>query len=167
MVGKTPALALLSALALAGCASNLPSAPGVVAVPSSGKDLAQFHQEDASCRQYAAGRTAALPDAAKPGLLGPSPESLQRSYDVSYVQCMASHGDPVQPMSLPYAAVYSSYAYAGPGYFDPFFGPPYGYGGFGGGAIIVHRPFFAGHGPFHHGGGFHGAHGGGHGGGHH
>jgi hypothetical protein len=43
----------LIAVALTGCAVMPPTGPSVVALPPSGKPLAQFQQEDYACRDYA------------------------------------------------------------------------------------------------------------------
>ena len=49
-----PALvALLGGSLLAGCAVRQPTGPTVLAVPPEGKNLAQFQQEEANCRNYA------------------------------------------------------------------------------------------------------------------
>ena len=50
-------LALMPALALSACAVAPPSGPTVVAMPGQGKSLAQFQQDDASCRNYAQSKT--------------------------------------------------------------------------------------------------------------
>jgi len=47
------AIGLTSVLALSACAVAPPTAPGVMALPSAGKDFGRFQQEDAACRQYA------------------------------------------------------------------------------------------------------------------
>jgi Glycine-zipper domain len=44
---------LLGTLALGACAVAPPTGPDVLAVPPEGKNLAQFQQEDTSCRGYA------------------------------------------------------------------------------------------------------------------
>jgi hypothetical protein len=49
-----PALAaLLGGFLLAGCAVRPPTGPTVLAVPPEGKNLVQFQQEEANCRDYA------------------------------------------------------------------------------------------------------------------
>ena len=49
-----PALAaLLGGFLLAGCAVRPPTGPTVLAVPPEGKNLTQFQQEEANCRNYA------------------------------------------------------------------------------------------------------------------
>ena len=49
-----PALAtLLGGILLAGCAVRPPTGPTVLAIPPEGKNLAQFQQEEANCRNYA------------------------------------------------------------------------------------------------------------------
>ena len=47
------AAALAGALALGACAVAPPTGPSVLVFPTQGKDLTQFHQEDATCRGYA------------------------------------------------------------------------------------------------------------------
>ena len=44
---------LLWTLTLGACATAPPAGPSVLVVPPEGKDLAQFQQEDATCRGYA------------------------------------------------------------------------------------------------------------------
>lgn len=56
MARLTMTVALAGALALTGCAVAPPSGPSVFVLPQKGKSFAQFQQEDASCRQYAAQR---------------------------------------------------------------------------------------------------------------
>jgi len=46
-------LALLGTLALTACAVAPPSGPTVLAMPPEGKNLGEFQQEDAGCRNYA------------------------------------------------------------------------------------------------------------------
>jgi hypothetical protein len=48
-----PALGVALALALGGCAVMPPSGPSIVALPRQGEPLAQFQQDDYSCRDYA------------------------------------------------------------------------------------------------------------------
>lgn len=50
------ALALVSALLLAGCATT-PTGPSVMALPGSGKSFDQFRHDDALCREYAREQT--------------------------------------------------------------------------------------------------------------
>ena len=45
-------LAVVSALALSGCAT-LPTGPSLMVLPTAGKPFEQFQTEDASCRQWA------------------------------------------------------------------------------------------------------------------
>ncbi|HYB10464.1 MAG TPA: glycine zipper family protein [Alphaproteobacteria bacterium] len=49
----SPAIAVLGALALAGCVTPPPTGPSVAAMPAQGKTFEQFQQDDATCRQYA------------------------------------------------------------------------------------------------------------------
>jgi len=53
MLRTRSCVALTMALAATGCAVAPPTGPTVLSVPGSGKDFAQFTQEDANCRQYA------------------------------------------------------------------------------------------------------------------
>ena len=46
-------LAVVSALALSGCAT-LPTGPSMMVLPTAGKPFEQFQAEDANCRQWAA-----------------------------------------------------------------------------------------------------------------
>lgn len=57
-LGKTvaPVVALSGVLALGACAAASPSGPTVMAVPPAGKSMAQFQQDDLTCRQYASTR---------------------------------------------------------------------------------------------------------------
>jgi Glycine-zipper domain len=152
--------ALLAVLALGACTVVPPEGPRVMALPGPGKTLAQFDQDDVTCRNYAsakigyaspaqAGTQSAVGSAAigtlvgaaagaiigaatgNPGvgagigaggglLLGSavgsnaaqvSSASLQRRYDTSYLQCMASNGDRIPTVATPYAAY--------PGYYYP------------------------------------------------
>lgn len=49
-------LLLLAALGVAGCVS-MPSGPSVLVLPGTGMGFEQFRQDDAVCRQYAAGQS--------------------------------------------------------------------------------------------------------------
>jgi hypothetical protein len=155
---------------LAGCTPPPPS-PGVMALPAQGKDLATFQHEDTECQQYAATQAGiALPlqtlpiQAATPGQPQPPPppppppsEANRQLFEISYSQCMVSHGDTIRavPVATSYAPYYPYPAYpypvmygAGYPYPYPFFYGGY-YGGWGGG---WHGGW--GHGDFH-GGSYH------------
>ena len=57
-LGRIAVLALAAfGLALAGCAVPPPAGPTVTALPVQGETFAAFQQQDASCRNYAAGQT--------------------------------------------------------------------------------------------------------------
>lgn len=57
------------ALMLGACVVGPPTGPNVMALPPQGKDLAQFQQEDLSCRQYADNQIGVAPaDAANQSL---------------------------------------------------------------------------------------------------
>lgn len=72
-------------LVLSAC-STLPSGPSVLVLPGSGKDFAQFRDDDRQCRQFAYGQIAAAqhePDSREQG---------QQYYDIGYIQCMYGKG---------------------------------------------------------------------------
>ena len=87
-------IAVHGALALVGCATVLPSGPDVVGVPSAGKDVAQFRQDEAACRSDAGQQIRA-----EIGVRDPL--SFQQRYDLAYTQCLASKGDTVRPGRTP------------------------------------------------------------------
>ncbi len=156
-----------AALLLAACAT---ATPPLMALPGKDKKLADFQQDEASCRQFAA--QAAYP---KPGSAAPAPVvqgsagtvAAWQRYDAGYAQCMTSRGDVVQPVPYPsaYAYAYPAYGYYYgdpffyPGFYDGFydgiglygFGFGYGYG-FGHGGFAYYGPRG---GAFAHGFGFH------------
>jgi hypothetical protein len=182
------AVAIVAALALAGCATAPPAGPSVLVLPAKDKTLEAFQLDDAACRQYAAAQIGySSPSAAETastvngaalgtvlgaaagaaigaaagnpaagaaigaggglltgGAIGfdagqPSRISLQRRYDMGYVQCMAAKGETVPTA----AAGYPAYAYY-PDYaaYYPYYPAEYG------------RVFFG----FHAGFGFHDHH---------
>src|SRR5690348_9236056 len=53
----SPSVAFLALLALAGCVAAAPAGPSVLVLPGKDKSFAQFQQDDASCRQFAAAQT--------------------------------------------------------------------------------------------------------------
>jgi hypothetical protein len=75
-----PALCLF----LTAC-TTMPVAPGVMALPGSGKSLDQFRTDDVRCQQYA--RTQAV--------ASPAAKSRQDHYDTFYIQCMYASGHKV------------------------------------------------------------------------
>ncbi len=148
-----PALAtLLGGILLAGCAVRPPTGPTVLAVPPEGKNLGQFQQEEANCRNYAFNQIGISP-AEGANNAQTSSYSLQARYDQAYAQCLASTGNQVQTATAfasPYGyGYYPAYGYP---YYSPYFGGFYGPGfyrpgvsiglGFG---IGYRRPFY-GHG---------------------
>jgi hypothetical protein len=114
--------------ALGGCAGP-PTAPAsVMALPTQGKNLATFQQDDLACRQYAAQQTGGAPSPAAAQGAGSATSNsstsgtyygAQRAYDISYAQCMTAHGDSVQAAPV---------AYGGYPYYYPYWSYPYGYG---------------------------------------
>lgn len=85
-------LALLAASLLTACV-HVPTGPSMMvsALPSSGKDIEQFRNDDYLCRQFAheqvseisANKTAAW--------------IVQQRYDFSYLQCMYAQGHRILP----------------------------------------------------------------------
>ncbi|MBI3515804.1 MAG: hypothetical protein HY060_17360, partial [Proteobacteria bacterium] len=48
-----PSIALLTGLALSGCAVAPPTGPSAMALPGKDKSFAAFQEDDGTCRQYA------------------------------------------------------------------------------------------------------------------
>lgn len=108
---------LLASLGLGACAAVLPTEPQqIIATPPAGKPLSAFQNEDAACRQYAAGK---MPS----DLQHASSDVLQHQYDVAYAQCMTVDGNQIQVAPIIY-----QYSYYDPWY-DPFWGGPVFIGG--------------------------------------
>ncbi len=126
-INRAVPVTLAALLALGACAAVPPTGPSVMALPPAGKDLATFHADDASCRQYAAAQT--------PGsnVSAASTAALQQNYDIAYSQCMASKGNSVRNQPGPPIVV----AY-----------PPYPYPYWFGGPVFVGSAFAFRH--FHH-----------------
>ena len=105
--------ALAAMLLLGACARGVPTGPAVLGLPPSGKDLAQFQGEDASCRAYAAQQIGAVSGA----------RDLQPQYDAAYAQCMSSKGNNVQSLAMlwGFQPLFPDY-YAG---YYPIYGPLY------------------------------------------
>jgi hypothetical protein len=119
-----------SGLSLFGCAAALPTSPAIMAVPAAGKSLAAFNQDDMSCRNYAAVQVKASANAPdQRSFLTYSADRAQWSYDNAYAQCMASHGNTIQPPPRSSASAISYYyGWDGPDSFDPVYGEfNYGY----------------------------------------
>jgi len=64
MLRVAPPLALLGSLLLTGCVVAPPSGPNVMVLPAQGKNLAEFQQDEVTCRQYAAQMTGIAPQEA-------------------------------------------------------------------------------------------------------
>src|SRR5262245_10214500 len=79
-----PWTCLPAALLLGACAAPIPTEPGLLALPGSGKSLEQFNGDDTECRQRAAARAGENP--------GGSWFELQRRFDSAYTQCMDAKG---------------------------------------------------------------------------
>ena len=79
-------ITLFSVSLLSACASTLPSVPGVLVFPVTGKDFNNFHNDDLTCRQSAHAQLEALPE--QPD----SKEEGQQNFDISYIQCMYVKG---------------------------------------------------------------------------
>lgn len=54
MLRRAPVLVLVGTLALAACAAAPPAGPSVMVLPAKDKSFADFQQDDATCRQFAA-----------------------------------------------------------------------------------------------------------------
>lgn len=75
---------LSATLLLGACATAVPTEPGVLALPGSGKSLDQFNTDDAECRQRASARVGEVASA--------SWFDQQRRYDHAYIQCLYVKG---------------------------------------------------------------------------
>jgi len=75
---------LLPAFLLVAC-STMPSGPSVLVLPGTGKDFAQFHNDESMCRQAAASQIASSKNQ-------PDDEESQQAYDIVYIQCMYGKG---------------------------------------------------------------------------
>ena len=174
---------LVASLGLGACVAGPPLGPTVVVMPGKDTNQAVFQRDEAVCQRQAAARTgfgdtskitAATPlgsgsevtSVAIPAATGPV---------VSYLQCMAAHGNVVQMASMmdvgyyTYAYPYGGgYPYSGAYPFSYLYGYPYGYGG---GYPFAYNGFIGGwggwyggrwrhegwgHGGWGRGGGFHG-----------
>ncbi len=113
------------ALALSACAVRPPSGPTVMAVPSTGKSLQAFRQDDVACRSYAAQQIGERQPGKAATTAAAGDADLQRRYDVAYIQCVYSRGDTVR--SLPGDYGYADYPPLAYGY-DPFYGSDFGLG---------------------------------------
>ena len=165
MLGLRLSAVLGVLLAAGACAVVPPSGPNVWVVPSEGKDLAQFQQEDGACRQSAleqigfgapqqAANQSAVGSAAA-GTARSSAGSLQQRYDLAYMQCMTARGNTVPLTAAGTPHLLEPYTYYGPrSYYGPYLGgPAVTLGFFGGG--WRHRHHHWGHRHHHHGGGWH------------
>jgi len=115
-------------LMLAGCAS-IPTGPSVAVMPASGKPFDQFQADNAICRQFAEQQMGANPNqvareqvmgngydhqaetmagaglivgsAAGANAANASTMTLQRRYDIAYMQCMYAKGNLVPGYPAP------------------------------------------------------------------
>jgi hypothetical protein len=132
--GRRQSIALVAVLVLSACAVTLPSSPTVMALPAQGKSLAQFQQEDISCRNHAQQQTANAPTAPKA-----TDYSLQQRYDIAYTQCLYADGNKITSApaggysAYPGYSAYAPYPYYGPGFYGgPVLGFGFGSGWYGG-----------------------------------
>jgi hypothetical protein len=134
LTGRCSVALLLSGLS--GCVvAPLPQRPlPLVAVPGPAKTAAEFQQDDVACRAAAApapGPGSAAPAQTSPSAT-PSPAQPGQSQDDAagaagtYLHCMESHNNVVQPLLPARPLVYA--AYAPYGYFPGLYGPYDGYG---------------------------------------
>ncbi len=182
------AVAVIAALALAGCAVAPPTGPDVMVLPGKDKSFEAFQQDDAACRQYAsaqigyaspaeaatqsgvgstvlgtvlggaagaaigaatgnpaagaaigAGAGFLTGGAAGLGAAQASGTSLQRRYDMGYLQCMSAKGENVPAASAAYPVYpyYPPYYYYYPPPYYPYYPPYYGPAFFGFGATFA------------------------------
>jgi hypothetical protein len=75
---------IATAVLAAGCAT-VPTGPSVMVLPGTGKSLEQFRSDEAACRQWAAQQTGTTT----------GPTSVQRRYDMNYMQCMYTRGNQI------------------------------------------------------------------------
>ena len=118
MIRSWARLSCTAVLTLAAC-QTLPTEPGILALPGSGKSLEQFQADDLECRGYASGRVNA--GAASAG----ASYDTQRRYDFAYVQCMYAKGHKV-PVSGGYTSTPAGVGPPPPGAppADAFIAPP-------------------------------------------
>jgi len=131
-------LPVLAVMTLCCCAAVAPTGPTIVTLPSQGKDLAEFRQEDTTCRGYAQQQLGAPPAA---GSASPTTAQLQQSYDIAYAQCMSASGNSLQLLGMfwPYGPF--GYPYPYPGFYGPWFDSAFAVGFFGGFPHRFHRHF--------------------------
>jgi hypothetical protein len=162
-------------IALCACAVAPPTGPAVVALPPAGKNLAQFQQEDITCRGYAQqqigygeprqavnegptvsaaaggsgtgeGGGSSAGSAMSAGNISASAAALQQRYDVAYAQCMAASGNSLQTFSM--AALYGPYGYPYGYPYSTWYGSPISLGFFGSFEPHFHHHFDSFHGGF-------------------
>ena len=79
-------LTVLMFVFLLSACSTPPSGPMVLALPGTGKNFDQFHNDDLTCRQFVQAQISTSqkePDSA---------EESQQIYDIGYIQCMYGKG---------------------------------------------------------------------------
>jgi hypothetical protein len=130
---------LLWALAIGACAVTPPQGPTVVALPPEGKNLAQFQQEDTTCRDYTQQQ---LANESVTGTASASAAELQQRYDIAYAQCMAASGNRLQQFSVAWPYGPYGYPYFYPGFYSPWFVPSVSLGFFGGFGPRFHHDHF-------------------------
>jgi hypothetical protein len=82
---KMRRLSILLALCSFGACTSVPSGPGVMVLPGSGKSFDEFRGDNLGCRRYA-GEQAGLGSFTEPS------EIRQQRYDTAYAQCMYLKG---------------------------------------------------------------------------
>jgi hypothetical protein len=104
-------LGLVGAFGLTACATAVPPmGPTVLVLPPQGKNLERFRQEDANCRNYTSSQSGPAIGSNNARV---SSYTLQRRYDIAFMQCMAASGNRLQ---LPTVEYYSPYVYGYPRY---------------------------------------------------
>jgi hypothetical protein len=90
-------LGILVLVSLLGACTTVPTGPGVMVLPGSGKSLDQFHADDAACRQWGFQAIGMTPEQAATGAGAAryTGQEGQWRYDMAYMQCMYARGNQI------------------------------------------------------------------------
>ena len=84
-------MAMLIVAPLFGACASMPTGPGVMVLPGTGKSIEQFNADDTACRQWGFRSIGVTPgETAKY-----SGQEAQWRYDMAYMQCMYASGNQV------------------------------------------------------------------------
>lgn len=85
---------LASVLALSACTTfpTIPTGPGMLVLPGTGKSMEQFRLDEANCRQYAKVEIEGNTSKEAAANYDDSGINLQMRYDFAYQQCMYAKG---------------------------------------------------------------------------